>query len=247
MKVAVRLDDITPGMDWERFLAFKELLDSYGIKPLIGVIPCNEDKSLMGDTAGAPGDFWEYVKNLQKEGWTVAMHGFRHCYTTACGGLFPLNRFSEFAGVPYEVQREMLLKGKELLLSKEIKTDVFMAPAHSYDNSTLRALKEAGFHRVTDGFGNRPYRCQGLTFYPISFRLGGTLKKKKGYSTLVVHAGTVAAGQLERYRKMFERAGTEWISYEEYLRVPPVKRSLPGRMKEYLMAKVKHYLVRLTA
>ena len=43
MKIAVRLDDITPDMDWERFLAVKKLLDRYGIKPLIGVIPDDEN------------------------------------------------------------------------------------------------------------------------------------------------------------------------------------------------------------
>ena len=37
MKVAVRMDDIAPGMNWEKFLDFKSLLDEYGIKPLIGV------------------------------------------------------------------------------------------------------------------------------------------------------------------------------------------------------------------
>ena len=39
MKIAVRLDDITPDMDWEGFLCFKELLDRYQVKPLIGVVP----------------------------------------------------------------------------------------------------------------------------------------------------------------------------------------------------------------
>ncbi len=41
MKIAVRMDDIAPGMDWKKFNDFKELLDEYGIKPLIGVVPDN--------------------------------------------------------------------------------------------------------------------------------------------------------------------------------------------------------------
>ena len=44
MKIAVRLDDITPDMDWEGFLRFKALLDRYQVKPLIGVIPQNRDE-----------------------------------------------------------------------------------------------------------------------------------------------------------------------------------------------------------
>ena len=38
MKIAVRMDDIAPGMDWKKFNDFKELLDEYGIKPLIGYL-----------------------------------------------------------------------------------------------------------------------------------------------------------------------------------------------------------------
>ena len=39
MNITVRLDDITPDMDWERFYKFKALLDQYQVKPLIGVVP----------------------------------------------------------------------------------------------------------------------------------------------------------------------------------------------------------------
>ena len=52
MKIAVRLDDITPDMDWERFLAVKKLLDRYKIKPLIGVIPDNRDENIKGKETG---------------------------------------------------------------------------------------------------------------------------------------------------------------------------------------------------
>ena len=39
MKIAVRMDDITPDMDWEKFEAFKTILDKYNIKPLLGIVP----------------------------------------------------------------------------------------------------------------------------------------------------------------------------------------------------------------
>ena len=42
-KIAIRIDDITPEMDWAKFSRFAELLDRYGIRPLIGVIPKNAD------------------------------------------------------------------------------------------------------------------------------------------------------------------------------------------------------------
>lgn len=250
MKIAVRLDDITPDMDWQRFLKFKALLDQYQVKPLIGIVPDNRDESLKGSMEGAPKDFFAYVKELEDSGWSVAMHGFRHIYTTKKGGIFPLNNFSEFAGLPFEKQKDMLAEGKRLLEEKGIRTDLFMAPAHSYDNNTLKALKETGFCRITDGFGRRPYRWKGLVFYPISFLFGKTLRQKnsksrESYSTLVVHTGTIKEEELARYEGYFQTEGVEWISYEEYLRQKPVKRSIPGRWKEYLMAKLKYLLLKL--
>lgn len=245
MKIAVRLDDITPDMDWERFLKFKKLLDRYQVKPLIGVVPDNKDENLKGSDKGKPEDFWAYLAELKKSGWTIAMHGYQHVYTTKEGGLFPLNDFSEFAGVSYEKQRRMLETGKAILREKGIETDLFMAPAHSYDQNTLRALKDAGFRALTDGFGSCPYQYKGLIFYPISFRISSTLQKKKGYSTMVVHAATNTEQDLERYEGYFQRKDVQWISYEEYLNIPAVKRGLSGRCREFLMAKGKQYLVRI--
>ena len=245
MKIAVRLDDITPDMDWERFFKFKSLLDKYQVKPLIGVVPDNRDDNLKGSQQGAPSDFWAYIKELQEQGWCVAMHGYRHIYTTDKGGIFPLNNFSEFAGIPYEKQLEMLTQGKRMLAEKGIETDIFMAPAHSYDKNTLKALVCNGFKSITDGFGDAPYQWKGLVFYPISFRLSDTLKKESGYSTMVIHTGTIQDNEWEGYENYFKKEGVSWISYKEYLAQTPKERRLWGRWKEYLMAKLKYMLVKL--
>lgn len=266
IKIAVRLDDITPDMDWAGFLKMKALLDRFRIKPLIGVVPDNRDELLRGKseasyeaerkirlmqaaedgcTEGVSGDgssdggqeiLWRYIGNLRKDGWTVAMHGYRHLYTTKKGGCFPLNHFSEFAGLPPERQEEMLLEGKRLLAKHGIETRIFMAPAHSYDRNTLRALKKAGFTAVTDGFGSRPYRWKGLVFYPISFQLRHTLRRKDGFSTLVIHPATVTADALARYEAYFSSPEVEWISWETYLNQQPVRAGLFSRGREYCMA-----------
>ena len=46
MNITVRLDDITPDMDWERFYKFKALLDQHQVKQLLGVVPANRDELL---------------------------------------------------------------------------------------------------------------------------------------------------------------------------------------------------------
>ena len=93
MKIAIRLDDITPTMDWQKFFAFKELLDRYGLKPLIGVVPSNQDPMLSLERKRE--DFWNMILKLQQEGWVVAMHGCTHIYDKKEGGMFPLNNFSD--------------------------------------------------------------------------------------------------------------------------------------------------------
>ena len=32
MRITIRMDDITPGMNWDKFLRFKAILDKYDIK-----------------------------------------------------------------------------------------------------------------------------------------------------------------------------------------------------------------------
>lgn len=242
-KIAVRMDDITSDMNWENFNFFRELFRETGITPLLGIVPDNRDPKLSCGTARE--DFYEVMKELANEGYSIAMHGCHHIYTTKSGGIFPLNNYSEFAKVSYDRQKEMIIHGKESLKKHGIDTDIFMAPAHSYDHHTIRALKEAGFTKITDGFGNNPYRYQGITFYPISFQLSRSLKQKDGATTLVLHANTVTEKDKEHYTRIFKEYGKNMISYSKYLQMEPVTRSFPGMVLEYLMAKCKYLLVRL--
>lgn len=243
MMISIRMDDITPDMDWTKFLRFKELCDLYQVKPLIGVVPDNQDEMLHVEAVRA--DFWDYVLQLQKEGWCIAQHGCTHIYSTRKKGCFPLNALSEYAGKSYEEQLASLRRGKEILEAHNIHTDMFMAPAHSYDKATLKALKELGYKRITDGFGSRPYAWKGFIFYPISFRQASSLRKCHGYTTFVVHANTMNDKDFERYEKLFAENKNKLISYGEYLEAEPQRRGSLGHIKEYLMAFSKYLLVNI--
>ncbi|MCM1086927.1 MAG: DUF2334 domain-containing protein [Muribaculaceae bacterium] len=242
-KIAVRMDDITPDMNWENFYFFQKLFEEAGITPLLGIVPDNRDEKLSCGESHK--EFYAEMKKLEQAGYCFAMHGCHHVYTTKKGGLFPLNCQSEFAGVPLEEQKNMLQAGKERLRAQGIDTDIFMAPAHSYDNNTLRALKETGFCKVTDGFGKVPYTDRGLTFYPISFLLRRSLTQKDGVTTMVIHANTVTEADKERYQRIFKEYREQLISYVELFKIQPVKRRLGGRVLEYLLAKGKYLLVRM--
>ena len=245
MKIAVRLDDITPDMDYEKFYKMKQLLDTYQIKPLIGVVPFNEDKNLMRNPKRE--DFAEFLQELVKEGWVVALHGYEHLYSTDKGGLFPLNHFSEFAGLSFENQNEMIAKGKAQLQKWEMDTDIFMAPAHTFDRNTLKALCINGFHYVTDGFGKQPYMRKGLVFLPIAIKQSDCYKDTEGYTTLVYHTNTMEEKDFERCKKMFEDKEASFISYADYIKLKPCNRSAFGHVWEYGMASLKYFLVRLRA
>ena len=210
MKIAIRLDDITKDMDWPKFLRMKAILDKHGIKPLIGVVPDNQDPLLVGSSEGCPEDFAGYIKGLQDDGWVVAMHGLTHVYTTKSGGMFPLNDFSEFAGLPYEEQYELLSYGKQILNDTGVTFDIFMAPGHSYDRNTLKALRELEITKITDGFGNNPYEFDGMTFYPISDRRSKVIKSNNdGYSTFVYHTNTMTEKNFEELEKMLDSHNSE--------------------------------------
>lgn len=242
VKIAVRMDDITPDMNWDNFYFFQKLFEKTGITPLLGIVPENRDEKLC---CGEPRtDFYDVMIDLKNQGYCLAMHGCYHVYTTKSGGIFPLNNFSEFAGISFEKQKEMLSYGKNKLKEHGIETDIFMAPAHSYDKNTLKALRELGFTKITDGFGNAPYMDRGVTFYPISFLLSRSFKQKKGITTMVIHANTITEADKKRYEKIFEDYGDNMISYSEYLKMTPVIRTVLGRVSEYLLAKAKFWLVR---
>lgn len=247
MKISIRMDDITPDMDWEKFLRFRALCDRYQIRPLIGIVPENRDRDLHRcEPQDAPvKDFWAYVRALEEEGWCIAQHGVHHQYTTKKMGRFPLNRLSELAGLGYEAQYGLLKKGRDILRSHGIMTDLFMAPAHSFDKDTVRALKRLGFRGITDGFGDHPYIRWGMTFYPISFCQADAFKRTKGYTTFVVHANTMDEKDLERYERLFSRYQDQFISYGAFLAVSPRRRGLSGDLGEYAAAAAKSAVMSL--
>lgn len=201
IKILIRIDDVCPTMNRQTFDRVMGFLDKYGVKALLGVIPDCQDPALAIDEPCK--DFWEYVRGLQQDGHTIAMHGYQHTFLTKADGIITRNKISEFAGLSYDNQNERVKRGKQILCQNEIETGVFFAPAHSYDDNTLRALHENGFKYVSDGLSYLPYIRKGVVCLPC--RAGGIPTiKGDGYYTAIIHPhewgmpGKVNAwGQLE--------------------------------------------------
>ena len=244
MKIAVRIDDITSDMDWNSFLAMKEILNELNIKPLIGVVPDNRDPLLR--CGEAKQDFWNTIRELQKQGWTIAMHGYQHEYVTKQGGLFPLNHFSEFAGLSLEEQITKIRKGREIFIQHNISTEVFMAPGHSYDKNTIRALRDNGFRYITDGYGFQPYQYLGITFLPIAFHSRKCIAKtQKEMTTLVYHINGWSEKRRQETKKLLSDSSFQFVSYAEILKMEPVKQTAVRQFVQYAQATGKHYLMAL--
>lgn len=203
----VRLDDITPTMDWGRFDALMNLLTNHSIKPLLGVVPDNKDSSLNRQPARP--DFWEILREMQdRDRIDIAQHGYQHILVPRPGAALLKHRTkrknkSEFAGESYHDQVFKISEGNRILRSNGINTSFWMAPNHSFDQSTLRALADLGFTAVTDGLSLYPYLHQGLIFVPQQ-----TWRPRWmpcGVQTICIHPNEITPQEIKRLRLFLRR------------------------------------------
>lgn len=110
-RIVIRMDDICPRMKKIPFQRMRKLLESYGATAIIGVVPECRDESLNLEEEDPC--FWNMISDLQKKGWTIAMHGCFHQYVTNSNGMISNNKRSEFAGLSYDEQYEKLKYGKK--------------------------------------------------------------------------------------------------------------------------------------
>ena len=80
--ILIRLDDIAENMNWNLMEKTEILFEKYKIKPVLGVIPENKDKTLL--YYPKKDGFWERVRDWRNKGWEIAMHGYTHVYDKKC-------------------------------------------------------------------------------------------------------------------------------------------------------------------
>jgi hypothetical protein len=160
----VRFDDICPTMNWRVWDQLEPVLREHGVKPILAVVPDNRDPHLAVDSPRP--DFWHRVRGWQAEGWTIALHGYQHLYTSADAGLMGLNGYSEFAGLPETAQRTKLSAALAVFREQGVNADAWVAPAHSFDATTVGLLRELGVGVISDGFYRRPVRRLDCAWVP---------------------------------------------------------------------------------
>lgn len=210
----LRFDDITPAMAWDKFLPIKTRLGQLGVRCILGVVPECRDDAL--NIAEPRTDFFDLVRGWALSGDSIAQHGTFHVYDSSAGGLLGINARSEFAGHSFEKQLERLARGKAVLEREGVWQPYFMAPSHSFDLNTLRALRSLGFLAVTDGVGFHPYLVEDLLFVPqlTSRALPVTI----GVQTICIHINSMTQPQLERLLEFVERRASAFCDFKAVVR-----------------------------
>jgi predicted deacetylase len=155
-KFLLRFDDICPTINWPIWQKLEDVMVDEGVRPILSVIPDNQDPNL---NEGQPNErFWERVRAWQARGWTIGLHGYQHRYVTQNAGIVGLKPYSEFAGVPLAEQRAKLEQAMRIFNREEVRADVWVAPAHSFDDNTIQALIGLGVRTISDGLALYPHR-----------------------------------------------------------------------------------------
>lgn len=214
-KYLIRLDDACPTMDAKKWQRIESILDTCDVRPMVGIIPANEDPKQQIDVADS--EFWAKVKTWERKGWTIALHGYNHCFISDAGmkGLNPLWERSEFAGVPLEVQKEKICKGVAIFRDNGIEPQYFFAPAHTYDEDTLQALREESCIRIiSDTIATEPYTKDDFVFIP---QLGGRCSEMKlpGVWTFCLHPSAMKEEDFLATERFLQAHKDEMLGFDE--------------------------------
>ena len=221
MQCMIRMDDITPDMNWDKFNQVREIFEKYGICPLLGIAPDNQDAKLSSQEKRE--DFWDIMQSLQKKGWAMAQHGTYHKYVTKDSGMLGLKDASEYAGLPYEEQLEKLKAGRQILTENGIDTGIFMAPGHTFDKNTIKALQTLGFHTVTDGLYQKPYYMDGILCIPCRLQ---EYRNIKGIDTICLHSNMMSEKDIKELEQFCKNHKEHIIPFRpEAMKAYAVKRN----------------------
>jgi predicted deacetylase len=221
------VDDLCPTVHARRWERLRLLIEEFGIHPILAVIPANEDRTLEASTPDP--NFWAQMQAMESGGATVALHGYHHACTSSGESLIPLHHRTEFAGVPRELQRIWIADGLEILQSHGLRPMLWVAPRHSFDRNTLRALRKEGVGYLSDGLARIPFRRGGITWIPQ--QLWSPTFRSKGLWTICIHPNSTHRPSVAELREFLGRYAAQFTSFErvtaefEAMKLNPVERA----------------------
>ena len=208
----IRLDDMAPNMRWPEYFRAKKLFCDFGVRPVLGVIPNNEDPELKLFPE-CVFNFWDEIRDVQARGWTIAMHGYRHVYDSSGDDILGMRDKSEFAGHDLAVQLERLELSKAVFDREGVHVDCFFAPSHTFDVNTLEGLKQIGVTSIFDGYGLFPFSANGMLFVPQL--VGRPIAFPYGVHTSVHHLNNYLERDFVALERFVEKNHQKILSYPE--------------------------------
>ena len=144
-----------------------------------------------------------------------------------------LHRFTEFAGVPRETQRQWIEAGASILRDKGLDPRVWVAPRHGFDRNTLWALRSEGIGVLSDGFARVPFTRGGITWLPQ--QLWSPVEKPSGLWTICVHSNTASSSLLDQLRAFLLQHAAQFTSVDRVVaELKPARLRTAERVYEIL-------------
>ena len=209
----LRFDDLCPTMESDRWQRCLPMIEEFGLKPILAMIPDNQDKEL--NLSPPNPHFWHQMRAMEAAGATIALHGYRHICNSKGTSLLKLHHHSEFAGVEEDIQRKWIRVGLGILRGQGLTPRIFVAPRHGFDKATLRALRKEGLPYISDGFARVPFMRGGITWIPQ--QLWAPVKKSKGIWTICIHSNFAHASQVAELHAFIRQHAAQFTSLDRVL------------------------------
>jgi predicted deacetylase len=206
----IRFDDVCPTMNWPIWQRVEQILLDSGVKPILAVVPDNQDPKLRAAEPNAA--FWNTVRTWQMRGWTIGWHGYQHLPVTQSGGILKLSKWSEFSGLTLDEQRSKLRRAYDVFEHQGVRPEVWVAPGHSFDTTTLQALRDIGMRHLSDGFSLYPYRDSSAMMW-VPQQLWHFRKMPFGIWTVCLHVNLWTSSDVARLGsdlQEFSSVTTDW-------------------------------------
>lgn len=197
-KYILRFDDLNPYQDKEKWHEIESFLIKNNIKPIIAVVPDNKDEELIFGHYDK--NFWLKIKELQSAGWAIALHGYQHILRDCSDSIIKTNNYGEICNLSYHKQCELIKAGLSILGSHGINVDLYCAPAHSFDECTLQALKNNDINTITDGFFLKNGYCKKYNFNFIPQQLWRFRKMPFGIYTICYHHNNMSESDINKFK-----------------------------------------------
>jgi Uncharacterized protein conserved in bacteria (DUF2334) len=220
----IRLDDACPQMHTANWQRVEDILDKYKIVPLIAVIPDNKDQSLFYNIDE---NFWTTtIPKWQAKGWELALHGYKHIYTpTTKKSLVPFKQKSEFTGFSYEVQKEKIQKGLNILNANNIYPNIFIAPGHAFDEITIKVLlQETNINIISDGISTKPFLKYGINWIPQ--QIWSFKNMPFGYWTICLHPNTMTNSDFVKMENWLKNNSKQVIKANSVSNIEASKKNI---------------------